>query len=164
MGKLTGTQHGDAANALFAFYADKAQELEEAGQYFMARHRLGLSGSRRAYCDEVLGLLEKGVGVHRRLIGESLTIELALDRLTKEHLDRIPASERTRERLNQFGPDGGRSAGESGGRRQGQRGEEYRQGTGGRSGLGRGVSDSALLVAFVLAVLGAVLLIAAASW
>jgi hypothetical protein len=24
MGKLTGTQHGDAANALFAFYADKA--------------------------------------------------------------------------------------------------------------------------------------------
>src|SRR6516165_5279555 len=87
MGKLTGTQHGDAANALFAFYADKAQELEEAGQYFMARHRLGLSGSRRAYCDEVLGLLEKGVGVHRRLIGESLTIELALDRLTKEHLD-----------------------------------------------------------------------------
>ncbi len=50
------------------------------------------------------------------------------------------------------------------GRRQGQRGEEYRQGTGGRSGLGRGVSDSALLVAFVLAVLGAVLLIAAASW
>src|SRR5262249_9739049 len=50
------------------------------------------------------------------------------------------------------------------GRRQGQRGEEYRQGTGGRSGLGRGVSDSTLLVAFVLAVLGAVLLIAAASW
>src|SRR6266566_7781036 len=41
------------------------------------------------------------------------------------------------------------------GRRQGQRGEEYRQGTGGRSGLGRGVSDSTLLVAFVLAVLGA---------
>jgi len=36
MGKLTGTRHGDAANALFAFYADKAQELEEAGQYFMA--------------------------------------------------------------------------------------------------------------------------------
>jgi hypothetical protein len=25
--------------------------------------------------------------VHRRLIGESLTIELALDRLTKEHPD-----------------------------------------------------------------------------
>ena len=66
--------------------------------------------------------------------------------------------------VNPVGPDGGRSAGESGGRRQGQRGEEYRQGTGGRSGLGRGVSDSALLVAFVLAVLGAVLLIAAASW
>jgi hypothetical protein len=36
MGKLTGTQHGDAANALFAFYADKAHELEEAGQCFMA--------------------------------------------------------------------------------------------------------------------------------
>jgi hypothetical protein len=36
MGKLTGTEHGDAANALFAFYADKAHELEEAGQYFMA--------------------------------------------------------------------------------------------------------------------------------
>jgi hypothetical protein len=36
MGKLTGTQHGDAANALFAFYADKAKELEEVGQYFMA--------------------------------------------------------------------------------------------------------------------------------
>jgi hypothetical protein len=36
MGKLTGTRYGDAANALFAFYADKAQELEEAGQDFMA--------------------------------------------------------------------------------------------------------------------------------
>jgi len=36
MGKLTGIQHGDAANALFAFYQDKAQELEEAGQHFMA--------------------------------------------------------------------------------------------------------------------------------
>jgi hypothetical protein len=36
MGKLTGTKHGDAANALFAFYSDKAHELEEAGQYFMA--------------------------------------------------------------------------------------------------------------------------------
>ncbi len=36
MGKLTGTEHGDAANALFAFYADKAHELEESGQYFMA--------------------------------------------------------------------------------------------------------------------------------
>jgi hypothetical protein len=36
VGKLTGTQHGGAANVLFAFYTDKAQELEEAGQYFMA--------------------------------------------------------------------------------------------------------------------------------
>jgi hypothetical protein len=36
MGKLTGAEHGDAANALFAFYAEKAYELEEAGQYFMA--------------------------------------------------------------------------------------------------------------------------------
>jgi len=36
MGKLTGTRHGDAANNLLAFYADKAHELEEAGQYFMA--------------------------------------------------------------------------------------------------------------------------------
>jgi hypothetical protein len=36
MGKLTGTRHGDAANALFAFYEDRARELEETGQYFMA--------------------------------------------------------------------------------------------------------------------------------
>lgn len=36
MGKLTGTQHGDAANSLLAFYRDKARELEAAGQYFMA--------------------------------------------------------------------------------------------------------------------------------
>jgi hypothetical protein len=36
MGKLTGTRYGDAANALFAFYARKAQELEKAGQDFMA--------------------------------------------------------------------------------------------------------------------------------
>jgi len=36
MGKLTGTRHGDAANALFAFYSDKAHELEEAGQCFTA--------------------------------------------------------------------------------------------------------------------------------
>ena len=33
---LTGTRHGDAANELFAFYQDKALELGEAGQYFMA--------------------------------------------------------------------------------------------------------------------------------
>jgi len=36
MGKLTGTKHGDAANQLLAFYADKTNELKEAGQYFMA--------------------------------------------------------------------------------------------------------------------------------
>ena len=36
MGVLTGTWHGDAANELLGFYRDKAQELEEAGQYFMA--------------------------------------------------------------------------------------------------------------------------------
>jgi hypothetical protein len=35
VGKLTGTHHSGAANALFAFYGDKAQELEEAGQCFM---------------------------------------------------------------------------------------------------------------------------------
>lgn len=36
MGKLTGTHCGDAANALFAFYDDKAHELEDAGEYFMS--------------------------------------------------------------------------------------------------------------------------------
>jgi hypothetical protein len=36
MGKLTGTRHGDAANKLLAFYGDKAHELEETGQHFMA--------------------------------------------------------------------------------------------------------------------------------
>ena len=36
MSKLTGIRYGDAANALFAFYAGKAQELEKAGQDFMA--------------------------------------------------------------------------------------------------------------------------------
>ena len=34
--KLTGTRHGDAANDLFAFYQDKAQELRDSKQYFMA--------------------------------------------------------------------------------------------------------------------------------
>jgi len=32
MGMLTGTRHGDSANELFAYYQDKALELEEAGQ------------------------------------------------------------------------------------------------------------------------------------
>lgn len=36
MGKLTGTHYGDAATKLFGFYQDKADELEEAGQYYMA--------------------------------------------------------------------------------------------------------------------------------
>jgi hypothetical protein len=36
MGKLTGTRHGDAANELLGFYQDKAYELEQAGQFFMA--------------------------------------------------------------------------------------------------------------------------------
>ncbi len=36
MGRLTGTHHGDAANAMVGFYAEKAAELEDAGQYFMA--------------------------------------------------------------------------------------------------------------------------------
>lgn len=36
MGILTGTSHGDAATALLGFYQEKAHELEEAGQYFMA--------------------------------------------------------------------------------------------------------------------------------
>jgi hypothetical protein len=36
MGILTGTRHGDAANELLGFYQDKARELEQAGQYFMA--------------------------------------------------------------------------------------------------------------------------------
>jgi hypothetical protein len=36
MGKLTGTRHGDTANELLAFYQDKAYELEQSDQYFMA--------------------------------------------------------------------------------------------------------------------------------
>jgi len=36
MAILTGTKHGDAANTLFGFYQDQAQELEESGHYFMA--------------------------------------------------------------------------------------------------------------------------------
>jgi hypothetical protein len=36
MGRLTGTHHGDAANELLGFYVEKAAELEDAGQYFMA--------------------------------------------------------------------------------------------------------------------------------
>jgi hypothetical protein len=36
MGRLTGTHHGDAANTLLGFYAQKAADLEDSGQYFMA--------------------------------------------------------------------------------------------------------------------------------
>lgn len=43
MGKLTGTRHGDAANALLGFYQEKVKELEEAGQYFMAAVALGFA-------------------------------------------------------------------------------------------------------------------------
>ena len=43
MGKLTGTRHGDAANELLGFYADKVRELEESGQYFMAAVALALA-------------------------------------------------------------------------------------------------------------------------
>ena len=43
MGKLTGTKHGDAANALFTFYEDKVHELEDSGQYFMAAVALALA-------------------------------------------------------------------------------------------------------------------------
>lgn len=36
MGILTGTRHSDAANDLLDFYQEKANELEQSGQYFMA--------------------------------------------------------------------------------------------------------------------------------
>lgn len=36
MGILTGTTHGDAANALLDFYCEKEKALEDSGQYFMA--------------------------------------------------------------------------------------------------------------------------------
>jgi len=43
MSTLTGTDHGNAANELFGFYQDKAHELEEAGQYFVAAVALGFA-------------------------------------------------------------------------------------------------------------------------
>ena len=43
MSKLAGTQHGDAANSLLAFYEEKVNELEHAGQYFMAAVALGFA-------------------------------------------------------------------------------------------------------------------------
>jgi hypothetical protein len=36
MAQLTGTQHGDAANALLSFYCEQAKSLEASGHYFMA--------------------------------------------------------------------------------------------------------------------------------
>jgi hypothetical protein len=41
MGKLTGTNHGDAANHLMEFYQEQADKLEAAGSYFMAAVALG---------------------------------------------------------------------------------------------------------------------------
>ena len=51
MAKLTGTLHGDAANELLGFYWDKANELGDAGQYFMAAIALafGLETAVLAY-------------------------------------------------------------------------------------------------------------------
>ena len=43
MGKLTGTEHGDAANDLVRFYQEKAEELAASGQYFMAAIALGFA-------------------------------------------------------------------------------------------------------------------------
>jgi hypothetical protein len=43
MGKLTGTKHGDAANALMAFYQDQVHALEESGHFFMAAIALGFA-------------------------------------------------------------------------------------------------------------------------
>jgi hypothetical protein len=43
VGRLAGTVHGDAANDLLGFYSDKVNELEEAGQYFMAAIALGFA-------------------------------------------------------------------------------------------------------------------------
>jgi hypothetical protein len=43
MGKLTGTQHGDAANDLMAFYLEKVTALEDAREFFMAAVALGFA-------------------------------------------------------------------------------------------------------------------------
>jgi hypothetical protein len=43
VGKLTGTHHGDAANDLFGFYVEKAAQLEDVEQYFMAAVALALA-------------------------------------------------------------------------------------------------------------------------
>ena len=43
MGKLTGTQHGDAANDLLGFYKDKQMSLSNQAEYFMAAIALGFA-------------------------------------------------------------------------------------------------------------------------
>jgi hypothetical protein len=43
MEKLTGTDHGDASNALLTFYRDQAKSLEESGHYFMAATALAFA-------------------------------------------------------------------------------------------------------------------------
>jgi len=43
MGKLTGTEHGDRATALVAFYERESGKLEESGSYFMAAIALGFA-------------------------------------------------------------------------------------------------------------------------
>jgi hypothetical protein len=43
MAKLTGTDHGDASNALLTFYTDQAKSLEQSGHYFMAATALAFA-------------------------------------------------------------------------------------------------------------------------
>lgn len=43
MAILTGSHYGDAANNLLTFYQEKAKELAEVGQYFMAGIALALA-------------------------------------------------------------------------------------------------------------------------
>jgi hypothetical protein len=58
MGKLTGTRHGDAANDLLTFYSEKATELEDSGQFFMAAIALGGVGFLEKKC-RLLSLLRQ---------------------------------------------------------------------------------------------------------
>jgi len=50
MGRLTGTRHGDAANALLGFYTEQATELEAKGQYFMAAIALAFGIETAVLC------------------------------------------------------------------------------------------------------------------
>ena len=43
MGELTGTQHGNAASDLMAFYQQESEKLEASGSYFMAAIALGFA-------------------------------------------------------------------------------------------------------------------------